>query len=157
MNSLVRTRPTRMAACLFGVLCAIAVTPAPVARAEESPKLPHLRAPDGRAVDLVAPKGGAIALIFYSSECPISNAYVTSGSKSEAIKAMLDKGMRVTVNSDDPAYFPGYMNENLLRVQKEVGLSRAELAKLAENAFSSAWLPPARAEAYLAELRSYAG
>jgi len=89
--------------------------------------------------------------------CPISNAYVTSGSKSEAIKAMLDKGMRVTVNSDDPAYFPGYMNENLLRVQKEVGLSRAELAKLAENAFSSAWLPPARAEAYLAELRSYAG
>jgi len=89
--------------------------------------------------------------------CPISNAYVTSGSKSEAIKAMLDKGMRVTVNSDDPAYFPGYMNENLLRVQKEIGLDKAGLVRLAENAFSSAWLPPVRADAYIAELRSYAG
>jgi adenosine deaminase len=89
--------------------------------------------------------------------CPISNAYVTDGSKAGAIKAMLDKGMRVTVNSDDPAYFPGYMNENLMRVHEEAGLGQAELRQLAENAFASAWLPPARTEAYLAELRDYAG
>jgi adenosine deaminase len=89
--------------------------------------------------------------------CPISNAYVTDGSKAGAIKAMLDKGMRVTVNSDDPAYFPGYMNENLMRVHEEAGLGQAELRRLAENAFASAWLPPARSEAYLAELRDYAG
>jgi len=89
--------------------------------------------------------------------CPISNAYVTDGSKAGAIKAMLDKGMRVTVNSDDPAYFPGYMNENLMRVHEEAGLGQAELRRLAENAFASAWLPPARSEAYLAELRDFAG
>ena len=89
--------------------------------------------------------------------CPISNAYVTDGSKAAAVKAMLDKGMRVTVNSDDPAYFPGYMNENSMRVQEEAGLGKAELRQLAENAFASAWLPSARAEAYLAELGNYAG
>jgi adenosine deaminase len=89
--------------------------------------------------------------------CPISNAYVTDGSKAAAIKAMLDKGMRVTVNSDDPAYFPGYMTENLMRAQSDAGLDRNEIRRLAENAFSGAWLPPARTEAYLAELRDYAG
>jgi adenine deaminase len=89
--------------------------------------------------------------------CPISNAYVTNGSKSEAIKAMLDKGMGVTVNSDDPAYFSGYMNENLMRTQKEADLGKAELVALAENAFRGAWLPPMKAEAYLGLLRSYAG
>lgn len=89
--------------------------------------------------------------------CPISNAYVTGASKAEAVKAMLDKGMGVTVNSDDPAYFPGYMNENLMRVQREADLGKAELARLAENAFRGAWLPPAKAEAYVAELRAYAG
>lgn len=87
--------------------------------------------------------------------CPISNSYVTDGSKSEAIKAMLDKGMRVTVNSDDPAYFPGYMTENLMRVQKEVNLSKSELAQLAENAFESAWLPRVTRDLYVAELKAY--
>jgi len=49
--------------------------------------------------------------------CPISNSYVTDGLKATEIKTMLDEGMRVTINSDDPAYFPGYMNENMLAVQ----------------------------------------
>jgi len=89
--------------------------------------------------------------------CPVSNACVTDGSKSEAIKTMLDKGMRVTVNSDDPAYFAAYMTENLVRVEKDVELSKGDLRQLCENAFRSAWLPPARSEAYIAELRAYAG
>jgi adenosine deaminase len=89
--------------------------------------------------------------------CPISNSYVTNGSKSEAIAAMLEAGLRVTVNSDDPAYFPGYMNENLLRVQQDAGLGKAELVQLAENAFESAWLPRAARDRYLAELTAYAG
>ena len=89
--------------------------------------------------------------------CPISNAYVTDGSKSEAIAEMLKQGMRVTVNSDDPAYFPGYMTENLLRVQKDVELGRPGLVQLAENAFESAWLPRATRDGYLAELKTYAG
>jgi adenosine deaminase len=88
--------------------------------------------------------------------CPISNAYVTDGSKSEAIAEMLKEGIRVTVNSDDPAYFPGYMTENLVRVQKDVELGKPELAQLAENAFESAWLPRTTRDGYLAELKAYA-
>ncbi len=89
--------------------------------------------------------------------CPVSNAYVTDGTKSEAIATMLQKGMRATVNSDDPAYFGAYMNENLVRTQKDVDFGRAELKQLTENAFRSAWLPPALAEAYVAELKAYNG
>lgn len=88
--------------------------------------------------------------------CPISNSYVTDGTKAAAIKAMLDRGMRVTVNSDDPAYFPGYMTENLIAVQEEVGLSKPELVQLARNAFESAWLPRASRDGYLAQLDAYA-
>ena len=88
--------------------------------------------------------------------CPISNSYVTSGTKSESIEALLNAGIRVTVNSDDPAYFPGYMNENLIRVQKDIGLDKAKLLQLAENAFESAWLPRFSKDCYIAQLKTYA-
>jgi adenosine deaminase len=87
--------------------------------------------------------------------CPISNGYVTDGTKSEAIAAMLKQGMRVTVNSDDPVYFPGYITENLVQVQKDVDLGKPELVQLTNNAFESAWLPRATRDRYLAELGSY--
>ena len=88
--------------------------------------------------------------------CPISNAYVTDGTKAAAIRTMLDKGMRVTVNSDDPAYFLTYMNENLVRVQEEVDLGRDHLLQLSRNAFEASWLPRARKDMYLAELDAFA-
>ena len=55
--------------------------------------------------------------------CPISNSYVAGGLKARELKTMLDHGMRATVNSDDPAYFPGYVNENLCAVQGRPGLT----------------------------------
>jgi adenosine deaminase len=61
------------------------------------------------------------------------------------------------VNSDDPAYFPGYMNENLIRVQQDVDLGKAGLVQLVENAFEGAWLPRLTRDRYLAELKAYAG
>src|SRR4029453_423543 len=62
--------------------------------------------------------------------CPISNSYVTDGLKAREFKTMLDLGMRATINSDDPAYFPGYMNENLTAVQEAVGLRREGMGHL---------------------------
>ncbi len=88
--------------------------------------------------------------------CPISNSYVTDGTKAAAVKTMLAKGLRVTVNSDDPAYFPGYMNENLIAVQEEADLSKGDLLQLARNAFEAAWLPRASRDKYLAQLEAYA-
>jgi adenosine deaminase len=87
--------------------------------------------------------------------CPISNSYVTDGTKAAAIKAMLDRGMRVTVNSDDPAYFPGYMTENLIAVQEGADLSRPELLQLSRNAFEAAWLPRRQRDEYLTTLNAY--
>jgi adenine deaminase len=88
--------------------------------------------------------------------CPVSNRCITGDTKATAIKSMLDKAMRVTVNSDDPAYFGGYMNENLIAVQEEVDLSRAQMVQLARNAFESAWLPRATKDRYLGMLDSHA-
>ena len=82
---------------------------------------------------------------------------MTGRSKAEAVKTMLAQEMRVTVNSDDPAYFVGYMTENLLQVQKEADLIRSALAQLAENAFESAWLPRITRDICVAELRAYMG
>jgi len=70
---------------------------------------------------------------------------------------MLDLGLRVTINSDDPAYFPGYVQENLVAIQEALGLSREELLQLERNAFEIAWLPRQIKDAYLAELNVYAG
>lgn len=89
--------------------------------------------------------------------CPISNGYVTDGMKAREIRTMLERGMRVTVNSDDPAYFPGYMSENLIAVQQDADLSKDQIVQLSRNAFDNAWLPRADRDAYLAKLDAYAG
>ena len=68
---------------------------------------------------------------------------------------MLDHGMLATVNSDDPAYFPGYMSENLSAVGAAAPLTREEIVQLARNAFTVAWLPPEERDGYLTALDEY--
>ena len=73
--------------------------------------------------------------------CPISNSFVTDGPGTDAIGKMLELGMRVTVNSDDPAYFGGYIEENFVLVEKSLALGPHGLAALSKNAIEAAWLP----------------
>jgi adenosine deaminase len=87
--------------------------------------------------------------------CPISNRYVTGSLKADEIKRLLDRGVLVTVNSDDPAYFPGYVTENLLALQEAVALSSADVIQLQRNAIEIAWLPVAAKGALSAELDRY--
>ncbi|MEU6199954.1 adenosine deaminase [Streptomyces sp. NPDC047061] len=87
--------------------------------------------------------------------CPISNGYVRGASWQDAVRNLLDAGLRVTVSSDDPAYMNGYVTENLLAVQAATPLTPAELVRLQRNAFEIAWLPDAVKDAYLAELDGY--
>jgi adenosine deaminase len=68
---------------------------------------------------------------------------------------MLDRSLRAMVNSDDPAYFSAYVNENLVAVQEAVGLTTAELAQLARNSFEIAWISPADRARYLTDLDAY--
>ena len=87
--------------------------------------------------------------------CPISNSFVAGGLKEHELKRMLDGGLRATVNSDDPAYFPGYVNENLGAVGAAASLDRDELVQLARNSFTIAWLDDVERSDYLARLDAY--
>ena len=87
--------------------------------------------------------------------CPISNRYVVQDSRSRDIKRMLDEGMLPTVNSDDPAYFRGYMNENLAVAQRDGNLSADEVGQLMRNAFAISWTTDTHKRAYLAALDDY--
>ena len=87
--------------------------------------------------------------------CPISNAFVTDGPQTDVVGRMMELGMRVTINSDDPAYFGGYIEENLALVQRELGLGREGLATLSRNAFEAAWLPSEARDGYLAKLDAF--
>jgi len=77
--------------------------------------------------------------------CPLSNIRlnVFEGIKTHNLKRLLDQGLCVTVNSDDPAYFGGYVLENYLAVQRGLGLSYADLGQLARNSFEASFLEPA--------------
>lgn len=88
--------------------------------------------------------------------CPVSNSWVTGDLKAREIRRLLELGARVTVNSDDPAYFGGYVTDNLLSLQSAAGLSEADLIQLERNAVEVAWLPPQIKDELLAELAAYA-
>jgi len=87
--------------------------------------------------------------------CPVSNRWVSDGLKAAELKAMLDRSLRATVNSDDPAYFGAYVNANLAAVAGAADLTATELARLARNSFEIAWLTPADRDRYLADLDAY--
>jgi adenosine deaminase len=87
--------------------------------------------------------------------CPVSNRFVVQSLTAAEIRRMLSLGMRATVNSDDPAYFRAYVNENLQALQDEGGLTRDEIVQLVSNAFTVAWLDEARRASYLERVRSY--
>ena len=84
--------------------------------------------------------------------CPVSNRWVTDGLKAAELKTMLDRSLRATVNSDDPAYFGAYVNQNLTAAAEAADLTVAELAR---NSFQIAWITPAGRDRYLADLDAY--
>lgn len=90
--------------------------------------------------------------------CPLSNKelQVIGDLKDHPVKAMLNHGLLVTLNSDDPAYFGGYMNENFLQTARAVGLSKEHVAQLAKNSFTASWLPEAEKQRRIDEIDVYA-
>jgi adenosine deaminase len=89
--------------------------------------------------------------------CPLSNVKlcVFPTIEQHNLKQLLDAGLRVTVNSDDPAYFGGYVNENYRAVWRGLGLTREELARLAAYSFESAFVDEGRRDELLGELERY--
>ena len=85
--------------------------------------------------------------------CPLSNLRlcVVADLKDHPLRRMLQDGMMATINSDDPAYFGGYMNENL----SAVALGRDEIVTLARNGFNAAFCDEGTRKRHLSELDAY--
>lgn len=90
--------------------------------------------------------------------CPLSNVKlkVFASIENHNLKRLLDQGVCVTVNSDDPAYFGGYVLENFLAVQRGLALSKADLNALARNSFEASFLPEAAKRRWMQSVDAYA-
>jgi adenosine deaminase len=90
--------------------------------------------------------------------CPLSNVRLAVFKRMEDhnLKRLLDAGLCVTVNSDDPAYFGGYVLENYLAVQKALGLTRTDLIRLACNSINASFLAEEAKRNWLSRIDSYA-
>ena len=86
--------------------------------------------------------------------CPLSNLRLCGVERLEdhPMKRMLELGLVATCNSDDPAYFGGYVNENYVRTAEAVGLTAAEIITLARNSFIGSFLPQAEIARHLADI-----
>jgi len=87
--------------------------------------------------------------------CPVSNSFVTDDMKATEIAQLLRAGVKVTVNSDDPAYFGGYVADNYVALVEKAGLSSDEVVTLAKNSFEASWVSDADRARFLAEVDAY--
>jgi len=89
--------------------------------------------------------------------CPLSNLKlgVVKDIARHPLATMIERGLVVTVNSDDPAYFGGYINENFRAVRNSLGLSAEMLGALARNSIRASFLPDAQKARLLARLDAY--
>jgi adenine deaminase len=89
--------------------------------------------------------------------CPLSNIKlcVFDSMAQHNLKQMLDRGLCVTVNSDDPSYFGGYMVENFQAAAESLHLSEQDIYQLAKNSFTASFLSPEQKQTLLQELESF--
>lgn len=89
--------------------------------------------------------------------CPLSNTalQVVDDLKNHPLKNMINLGLKVTVNSDDPAYFGGQINKNFEEIQKALDLTKEDLYNLSKNSFEYSLLDEATKEKHLSELETY--
>jgi len=92
------------------------------------------------------------------TSCPLSNYKLKVVKKMEKnpVKRMLRKGLKVTVNSDDPAYFGGYINENYQSVYDALNLTKKDIYTLAKNSFEGSFLSDSKKQMMLEKLDRYA-
>ncbi|WP_168379343.1 adenosine deaminase [Acinetobacter cumulans] len=88
--------------------------------------------------------------------CPLSNLKlcVVNDMAEHNIRRLLQQGVHVTVNSDDPSYFGGYMNDNFIAITKALDLSNAELKQLAINSFEASFISDAEKQAWIKKIEA---
>lgn len=107
---------------------------------------------DDVLVDRLAREGIALTM------CPLSNLrlQVIDDMRRHPLRVLMERGVEVTVNSDDPAYFGGYVNENYVAVQAALSLNKTELAAIARTSFTASFLDQAEKDSYAARVDAYA-
>lgn len=90
--------------------------------------------------------------------CPLSNhkLCVVDDLTKHPVPQMLKQGLHVTLNSDDPAYFGGYVNRNYEAMAEHAGVTRAQLVQIAKNSFEGSFLPDEDKARHIAEVDAYA-
>jgi adenosine deaminase len=85
--------------------------------------------------------------------CPLSNQrlQVVPDLARHPLRHMMEKDLLVTLNSDDPAYFGGYVNDNFRALRQAIGLTREEIVAVARNSFVAAMMPPQEKARAIAE------
>ena len=91
--------------------------------------------------------------------CPLSNVKlcVFATLADHNLKAMLEAGIKVTINSDDPAYFGGYVGKNFVDTATALSLSRSEIKRIARNSLEAAFVSEAERRPWLARLEALEG
>lgn len=87
--------------------------------------------------------------------CPVSNGFVVDDMKGKEILQLLREGVKVTVNSDDPAYFQSYLSDDIFALTENYEMTPADVVLLAENSFKISWLAEEKKAAYLQEIADY--
>jgi adenine deaminase len=89
--------------------------------------------------------------------CPLSNIKLRVFQKMEDhnLKKLLKEGVKVTLNSDDPAYFGGYANQNYIEAARALDLSNDEIKTLAMNSFEASFLPQVQKEKWMKEISQW--
>ncbi len=106
---------------------------------------------DDRLVNRLAERAMPLTL------CPLSNLElkVIKDLKDYPLLEMIDKGLLVTINSDDPAYFGGYMNENYFGITNALNLSKEQITLLAKNGIKASWLSEPEKVKLLLDIENY--
>jgi adenosine deaminase len=89
--------------------------------------------------------------------CPNSNIElkVFENYKQHNVKQLLDYGLNVTINSDDPAYFKGYLNDNFINLYEHIDLAKEDIVKLVRNSFISSFISDELKNKYLKKLDTF--
>jgi adenosine deaminase len=88
--------------------------------------------------------------------CPVSNSFVTADMKGREMKYLLQRGARITVNSDDPAYFQSYISDDYYALASKYELSREDVIQIAKNSFLASWISDEAKRKYLRMIDEYA-
>ena len=102
------------------------------------------------------------ALVDYVNEhnigltsCPVSNGFVVDDMKGKEIIELLEQGVKVTVNSDDPAYFQSYVSDDLFALANKYKMTKEQIVQLAKNSFEISWISEAEKNNYLGMIDEY--